>query len=82
MMVPWQGPKRREGVAEAKPIRPTKMTNISTALHALQNDQAVLAIQALQNQLRDLRDSDPQDNDVHWYAIIDGISDQTGISPQ
>ena len=76
------GTETPQGVAEANQSAQKIMTNISTALHALQNDQAVLAIQALQNQLRDLRDSDPQDNDVHWYAIIDDISDQTGISPQ
>jgi hypothetical protein len=39
-------------------------------------------IQRIQNSLRDWRDSDPEDNDAHWYVIIDALSDVTGISPQ
>jgi hypothetical protein len=39
-------------------------------------------IQRIQNSLRDWRDSDPEDNDAHWYVIIDAIADVTGISPQ
>jgi hypothetical protein len=39
-------------------------------------------IQRIQNSLRDLRDSDPEDNDPQWYAIIDAIADLTGIKPQ
>ena len=39
-------------------------------------------VQTIQNSLRDLRDSDSEDNDPHWYAIIDAIADLTGIKPQ
>jgi hypothetical protein len=39
-------------------------------------------VQRIQNSLRDLRDSDPEDNDPQWYAIIDAIADLTGIKPQ
>lgn len=39
-------------------------------------------IQRIQNSLRDWRDSDPQDNDSHWYAIIDGLEALTGVAPQ
>jgi len=40
------------------------------------------AIQKIQNSLRDWRDNDPCDNDPHWYAIIDGLSDLTKIQPE
>lgn len=40
------------------------------------------AIQQIQNNLRDWRDNDPEDNDIHWYVLIDAIEDATGISPQ
>ena len=39
-------------------------------------------IQSIQNSIRDWRDSDPEDNDEHWYAIIDGLEQLTGVSPQ
>jgi hypothetical protein len=39
-------------------------------------------IQRIQNSLRDWRDSDPEDNDAHWYAIIDALTDATGVEPQ
>jgi hypothetical protein len=40
------------------------------------------AIQKIQNSLRDWRDEDPCDNDDHWYAIIDSLSDLTKIQPE
>jgi hypothetical protein len=39
-------------------------------------------IQDCQNCLRDLRDSDPNENDTRWYAVIDGIEELTGVAPQ
>lgn len=50
--------------------------NLRHTIHWLQK------IQECQNCLRDLRDSDPDDNDTRWYAIIDGIEELTGVSPQ
>lgn len=39
-------------------------------------------IQNIQNKIRDWRDNDPDDNDAHWYRLIDSIESATGISPE
>lgn len=74
----------RSDVTRPACVKPIKEmdNNIKSALQALQNVQAVLEIQTLQNRLRDLRDSDLQDNDDYWYTVIDGVSELTGVSPQ
>jgi hypothetical protein len=68
-----------QGVVDANKSQPTTM---KIKFKKENTAKFLEEIQRIQNALRDLRDNDLHDNDPHWYAIIDGLSDLTNIQPE